>query len=84
MKAIIIGAGKLGTKLAESMLHSDIEVTLVDDSVGVIDRLNDHLDLLTVHGNGLDIGMLQEIDIRSYDLLIATTDSDESNALICS
>ena len=83
MKAIIIGAGKLGTKLAESMLHSDIEVTLVDDSVGVIDRLNDHLDLLTVHGNGLDIGMLQEIDIKSYDLLIATTDSDESNALIC-
>ena len=84
MKVIIIGAGKLGYKVAESLISSHIEVTLVDSSSKVINRINDHLDVLAVHANGLGVDILKELGIQTYDLLIASTDSDETNTIICS
>ena len=83
MKVMIIGAGKLGYKVAESMLNSHIEVTIVDSSAKVINRINDHLDVLAVTANGLEVGFLKELGIGSYDLLIASTSSDETNTIIC-
>ncbi len=83
MKVMIIGAGKLGYKLAESMINSDIDVTLVDTNSKVIERTNDHLDVLTVNANGLEVGILKELNIETYDLLIASTNSDETNTIIC-
>ena len=84
MKVMIIGAGKLGYRLAELMDKEDIDVTVVDTNYKTLERINNHLDVLTVVGNGIEIASLKELDIETYDLLIATTDSDEANTLICS
>ncbi|OZV11974.1 Trk system potassium transport protein TrkA [Tissierella sp. P1] len=84
MKVMIVGAGKLGYKLAESMVLEDIDVTVVDNNPKVIDFVNEHLDVLTVLGNGIDINILRELSISQYNLLVASTDSDETNTLICS
>lgn len=84
MKVMVIGAGKLGYKLAESMVLEDIDVTVIDINQKKLDYVNEHLDVLTVMANGLDIGILKELGISSYDMLVATTDSDETNTLICS
>lgn len=84
MKVMIIGAGKLGAKLAESFVNDNIDVTVIDVSSKVLDRLNEHLDVLTITGNGIDIRILRELGIDSYDLLVASTDSDETNTVICS
>ena len=84
MKVMIVGAGKLGYKLAELMDNEDIDVTLMDIDFKTLERINDHLDVLTVVGNGIQIGSLKELDIQTYDLLIAATDSDETNTLTCS
>jgi len=84
MKVIIVGAGKLGYKLAESMIHADIDVTIIDKSDKVLDKVNDHLDVLTVNANGIEIEILRELNIKIYDLLVATTESDETNTIICS
>lgn len=81
---MIVGAGKLGYKLAESMVLEDIDVTVIDNSPKVIDFVNEHLDVLTVIGNGIDISILKELNIDQYNLLVAATDSDETNTLICS
>lgn len=83
MKVIIIGAGKLGYKIAESLMNSNIDITLVDKSPKVINRINDHLDVLAVNANGLELGTLRELGIQNYDLLIASTTSDETNTIIC-
>lgn len=83
MKVIIVGAGKLGTKLAESMVLENIDVTVMDTNAKILDRLNEHLDVLTVTANGIDIRVLKEINISDYDLLVASTDSDETNTVIC-
>lgn len=84
MKVIVVGAGKLGHKLAESMVAENIDVTVIDNNIDVIDRINEHLDVLTVFGNGIDISILKELKIETYNLLVAATDSDEANTLICS
>ncbi len=84
MKVLIVGAGKLGYKLAEYMVLEDIDVTLMDTNSKVLERINEHMDVLTIVANGIDIRALREIDIKTYNLLVASTDNDETNTVICS
>ncbi len=84
MKVLIVGAGKLGYRLAKHMVMEDIDVTLMDINSRILERIDDHMDVLTIVGNGLDIRILKEIDIESYNLLVASTHSDETNTVICS
>jgi len=83
MKVMVVGAGKLGYKLAEAMNFEDMDVTLVDLNSDKLERISDHLDVLTVQANGIQIGVLRELDVETYDLLVAATNSDEVNTLIC-
>lgn len=84
MKVLIIGAGKLGYKLAETMVFEEIDVTVIDNNPEVIDVVNEHLDVLSILGNGIDISILRELDINTYDIVVASTSNDETNTLICS
>lgn len=84
MKVMIVGAGKLGYKLAESMVQEEIDVTVVDTNQKVLDAVNEHLNVLTVLANGIEVSILRELNIETYDLLVASTTSDETNTLICS
>ena len=84
MKIMIIGAGKLGIKLAAAMLNCEIHVTIMDNNPIVLERLKDHLDVLTINANGVNKEVLEELNIASYDLTIAATSSDETNIIICS
>lgn len=83
MKSLIIGAGKLGNKLAESMVTEDIDVTVMDKNSERINRLSEQVDCLTIVANGMDIGCLKELGIETYDYIITCTGSDETNTLIC-
>lgn len=84
MKVIIVGIGKLGYKLAEFMVREEIDVTVIDINQKVLDSVNENLDVLTVLANGIEISILKELNIDTYDLLVASTSSDETNTLICS
>ncbi len=84
MKVIIVGAGKLGRKLAELMVDDNIHVTVIEKDLERLDRIHEYLDVLTVQGNGMDMSLLKDLNIEEYDLLVACTTRDETNALICS
>lgn len=84
MKVLIIGAGKLGYRLAQFMIQENMDVTIIDKDDKVLERLNEHMDVLTIIANGIDIKVLREIGIEGYDLMVAATDSDETNTVICS
>ncbi len=83
MKVIVVGAGKLGSKLAETMVSEHIDVTVIENDPVAIDRINTHIDVLTIQGNGIDISILKELNIETYDLLVACTSTDETNTIIC-
>ena len=84
MRALIVGGGKLGMRLARSLVEENIEITVLDNDPRVIQKVNNELDVLTVTGNALDFNILRELDIEHYDLIIGTVTSDESNVLIAS
>ena len=83
MKIAIVGAGKLGIRIIEALLGGDHSVTVIDKDEALLQKLNSQLDILTVLGNGKQISLLNNINISSYDYLIAATNSDEKNIVIC-
>lgn len=84
MKIAIVGAGKLGTWIAETLLGGDHSITIIDKNEALLSRLGSYFDIMTVAGNGKQIELLDSIDIDTYDYLIATTDRDEKNIVIAS
>ncbi len=83
MQIIIVGAGKLGYILAEFLSQKDNNVIMIDTSEKALEKANNQLDILTYKGNGAQISVLENFNIRNTDLLIATTDNDDTNMLIC-
>lgn len=84
MKIVIIGAGKLGVKVASSLISTDNYITLIDTDPKVIQKANDEMDVMAILGSGLSFDVYDEIKISQYDVLLALTDSDEKNLVISS
>ncbi len=84
MKVAIVGAGKLGMAVTNTLLGGDHAVTIIDTDESLLQRVSSHIDVLTVTANAKEVKALRNIGISSYDFLIATTDNDETNLVICS
>ncbi|MBK5246059.1 MAG: Trk system potassium transporter TrkA [Peptostreptococcaceae bacterium] len=84
MKIAIVGAGKLGLKVAEALLGGDHSVTIIDKNDETLHKLASHMDIMTVTANAKQISVLESLGIESYDYLLATTDRDEKNIVIAS
>ena len=82
MKIAIVGAGKLGTKLIQTILSGEHSITIIDKKEDVINNLSNHYDVMTMCANAKSRTALEECDIKSYDYMVAVTGSDESNLLI--
>ncbi len=83
MKVAVVGAGKLGTTITEALLGGKNEVTVIDSNGEKLQRLSDRYDIRPVEANAIETGVLRDINISSYDILISATDSDELNMVIC-
>ena len=81
MKIIIFGANKVGAMIA-SQFYTDNDVTVIDNEKNKDDALS-KLDLNFVDGNGSDIEVLKQAGVKSADLFIACTKSDELNIVAC-
>ena len=84
MKIAIVGAGKLGLKVAEALLGGDHSVTIIDKNDDTLHKLASHMDIMTVTANAKQVSVLESLGIESYDYLLATTDRDEKNIVIAS
>ncbi len=84
MKVAIVGAGKLGMAVTNTLLGGDHAVTIIDTDESLLQKVSSHIDVLTVTANAKEVKALKNIGISSYDFLIATTDNDETNLVICS
>jgi trk system potassium uptake protein TrkA len=82
VRVVIVGAGQVGTSIAES-LGTDHEVVVIDIDVERVDTLTYSLDVLAIEGNGTSLSVLREADIEAADVLIASTDNDEINIVAC-
>ncbi len=83
MKIIILGAGQVGSSLAENLMTEANDITLVDKDPELLRVLQDHLDIRTVAGDASFPEVLQRAGADDADMLIAVTDADETNMIAC-
>ena len=82
MHVVIIGAGEVGTSIAESLDDSH-DVVVIDVDEARAEELTYGLDVMTLAGDGTHSAVLREADIESADMLIASTDDDRTNLVAC-
>jgi trk system potassium uptake protein TrkA len=83
MKIIILGAGQVGSSVAESLVSEANDITVVDTDPARLALLQDRLDLRTVTGNAASPSVLRRAGAEDADMLIAVTQSDQTNLCAC-
>ena len=83
MKILILGAGQVGSSLAENLAHEANDITVIDQNEDVLRLLQDRLDLRTVTGHASHPDILRAAGAEDADMLVAVTDSDETNMVAC-
>ena len=83
MNIIILGAGQVGSSVAENLASEANDITLVDSNSTLLNDLSDRLDIQTVVGHASYPDILKRAGISDADMLIAVTSSDETNIVAC-
>jgi len=83
VNVLIVGGGQVGESIAAD-LAGDHAVTIVDQRADRAEELAYAHDVLTVTGDGTDVTVLEEAGIEDADMVIASTDDDETNIVACS
>ncbi|MFB6282352.1 MAG: Trk system potassium transporter TrkA [Halobacteria archaeon] len=82
MRVIVIGAGEVGSSIAES-LCTDHDVVVVDTDPHKVENVTYSMDVLAVEGDGATLEILKEAEVENADIVIASTDDDETNLVAC-
>lgn len=83
MKIIILGAGQVGTSVAANLASEANDITVVDQDSELLRDLQDRFDLRTVLGHGAHPDVLLRAGGEDADMIIAVTNSDETNMVAC-
>jgi trk system potassium uptake protein TrkA len=84
MRILILGAGQVGSSAAYNLSREEAnEVTVVDMRADVLRELQDRLDIRTVVGHAAYPEVLDRAGASDADIVIALTDSDETNMVAC-
>ncbi|RPJ45904.1 MAG: Trk system potassium transporter TrkA, partial [Betaproteobacteria bacterium] len=83
MRIVILGAGQVGSSVAENLVSEANDITVVDTDADRLRKLQDRLDLRTVVGNAGHPEILERAGARDADLILAVTQSDETNLVAC-
>ncbi|MFB6092264.1 MAG: Trk system potassium transporter TrkA [Haloquadratum sp.] len=83
MRIVIVGAGQVGSSIAADLAESH-EVIVVDRDPDRTEELNYSHDVLGVTGDGTSVSTLEEAGVQKAEMVIASTDDDETNIVVCS
>ena len=83
MKVIIIGAGEVGFHIAKHLATENKDVVVIDTNPEAIRRISDNIDVQTITGSGSSPVILNEAGIKEAEILLAVTNSDETNLVAC-
>ncbi|MFO7965961.1 MAG: Trk system potassium transporter TrkA [Desulfobacterales bacterium] len=83
MKIVIVGAGEVGFQIASHLARENKDVVVIDQNAAAVRRVSDILDVQTVQGSGSSPDSLLEAGIKEAEILLAVTNSDETNLVAC-
>ncbi|NGM69485.1 Trk system potassium transporter TrkA [Natronolimnobius sp. AArcel1] len=82
MHVVIVGAGDVGQAIA-SNLEDSHDVVVIDQDQDVVEELTYSMDVLALQGDGTELETLRAADVDEASLVIACTDNDEVNVVVC-
>jgi len=83
MDIVILGAGKIGTGIATNLVKQNYNITVVDLNAEKLQTLQSDFDLATVIGSASSPEILTKAGIKKDTIVLAVTNSDESNLIAC-
>ncbi len=83
MKVVICGAGQVGFNIARYLSLENNDVTVIDQSPELIEKINDSLDVQAFVGYASHPDALERAGAADADMLIAVTFADEVNMVAC-
>ena len=83
MFVIIVGCSATGYHLAKLLLVAQHEVVVLEKSLARCQMLWDELGSIVIHGDGTDLVDLRRAGITRADTVVAVTDRDETNLVVC-
>lgn len=81
MKIVIIGSGKVGSKISQQLAIEGHDVVVIDNDPVKINELSNNQDVMCIEGNAVSFEVQQQAGVDEADLVIACTDSDEINMI---
>lgn len=83
MNIIIVGQGKFGTTITKQLVGEGHDVAVIDLKREKVVSVVDAYDVMGICGNGASCEVLEEAGAAKAKLIIAATNSDELNILVC-
>lgn len=83
MRVVLVGGGKIGKQLAETLAKEKNDVVLIEKEEKRAEDLAEQLDALVLHGDATEKGILQDADMEKCDALATVTSDDKTNLLVC-
>lgn len=83
MRIVIVGAGAVGSYLAEKLSYEGQDVVVIESDPERAAVAQSEIDCLVINGNGASAETLKSAGLDDADLLIAVSSSDAVNVLAC-
>ena len=83
VKAVFVGAGKVGFELARRLGIEGHDVVVIDHDSVALREVEENLDVMVVHGSGTSSKLLKQVGVQDAGLFVAVTESDEVNMVAC-
>jgi trk system potassium uptake protein len=82
VKALVVGAGRVGSAVARALDADGWDVTVVDQREESLTLLGENWKGGFVLGHGIDTGVLEEAGIADVDVFVASTNGDNTNIVV--
>src|SRR5574341_526731 len=83
MKILIVGAGAVGFNLAKQLSKEGHDISVVEKDPNLVKLITEKLDVFVVSGSASSPITLEEAGIKNADMVLAVTNSDEINMVVC-
>jgi len=81
MNIIIAGDGEVGFHLAEALVNSNHNITIVDPHEELLEMMESQADLMTIVGESNSVSILKQAQVNKADLVISVLHDESINIL---
>jgi trk system potassium uptake protein TrkA len=83
MYILIAGGGVIGFHIASLLAEEGHQVVVIESAEAALEKFRRQLDVKTIQGNAATPKVLREAEVDRADLVLAVTNSDETNMVTC-